>query len=89
MDADVAAINRGEAVRSGDDYLIDGRTYRVKPDGTAFPVSGTGVHRLDRGAFRALGVYDVHGLMEVAERMLDAMAMQPVGRAAYLAERGM
>jgi hypothetical protein len=91
MDADVAAINRGQAVRAGDDYTVNGRTYRLKPDGTTFPVTGVGVHQLDRGAFRALGVYNVHGLTNVAERILDAMAMEPAAREAarraYLAER--
>ncbi len=91
MAADVSAINRGEAVRTGDTYIVNGRTYRVKPDGKAFPVSGAGVHRLDRGAFRALGVYNVHGLSNVAESILDRMGTTPeardTARAAYLAER--
>lgn len=88
---DVAAINRGEAVRQGDTYRINDRMYRVKPNGTAFPVSGDGVHQLDRAAFRALGVYDVHGLTEFAESILDRMGSTPEARAAarapYLAER--
>jgi hypothetical protein len=92
MDGDVAAINRGEAARSGDTYLISGRTYRVKPDGKAFPVSGVGVHQLDRGGFRALGVYNVHGVTDFAEQILDAMSTAPAaraaGRAAHGAERG-
>jgi hypothetical protein len=89
--ADIAAINRGEAIRQGETYLVNGRTYRVKPNGTAFPVSGLGVHRLDRGAFRALGVYNVHGLTEFAESILERMRITPearaTARATYLAER--
>jgi hypothetical protein len=92
MASDVDGINRGEAVRTGDTYSINGRTYRVKPDGKAFPVSGLGVHQLDRGGFRALGVYNVHGVTDAADRILDAMNMTPAaraaGRAAYEAERG-
>jgi hypothetical protein len=92
MDADVAAINHGEAIRNGDTYHINGRMYRVKPDGKAFPVLGVGVHQLDRGGFRALGVYNVHGLLDFAERILDAMSTTPAdrtaGRAAHEAERG-
>jgi hypothetical protein len=92
MTADVDAINRGEAVRTGDTYSINGRTYRVKPDGKAFPVSGLGVHQLDRGGFRALGVYNVHGVTDATDRILDAMNMTPAaraaGRAAYETERG-
>ncbi len=41
---DVAAINRGEAIRQGETYYINGRTHRVKANGAAFPVSGDGVH---------------------------------------------
>jgi len=88
---DVAAINRGEAIRQGETYYINGRTHRVKANGTAFPVSGDGVHRLDRGAFRALGVYNVHGLTEFSESILDRMGSTSEARAAahlaYLAER--
>ena len=91
MVADVAAINRGDAVRSGDTYVVNERTYRVKPDGKAFPVSGVGVHQLDRGSFRALGVYNVHGLSFAAESILDRMNVNPrareLARVAYLAER--
>ena len=91
MAADIAAINRGEAIRTGEAYLVNGRTYRVKPDGKAFPVSGAGVHQLDRGAFRALGVYNVHGLSPAAEAILDRMAVTPeardTARVSYLADR--
>lgn len=91
MAADIAAINRGDAIRTGETYVVNGRTYRVKPDGKAFPVSGVGVHRLDRGAFRALGVYNVHGLSPMAESILDRMGVtqraRDTARVAYLADR--
>ena len=80
MAADIAAINRSEAVRLGETYVINERTYRVKPDGTAFPVAGRGVHRLDRGSFRALGVYNVHGRTEHAEAILDRMEITASAR---------
>lgn len=73
INEDVAAINRGEAQRQGETYTVHGRTYRLKPSGTLYPVSGVGIHPLRRGAFNALGVYNQFGLSPRAEELLDTM----------------
>jgi hypothetical protein len=53
VQADIDGINAGRAVRNGNDYEINGRTYRVE-GGHAYPVSGDGVVEMDRGSYRAL-----------------------------------
>jgi hypothetical protein len=76
---DVRAINEGQAVREGDMYRINGRTYGHH-DGTLYPIDGPGFHRLDRGAFKALGVYNEHGMTPRAEEILDRMRMSEAAR---------
>ncbi|MBI4493028.1 MAG: hypothetical protein HY690_09565 [Chloroflexi bacterium] len=71
--SDIAAINRGEAVRQGSIYLINGRQYGLETSGRAYPIAGPGIHRLSRGAFKALGVYNTFGQTARAEAILDAM----------------
>jgi hypothetical protein len=80
--ADVGAINRGEALRRGDTYSINGRTYRLEPTGRLYPIAGSGIHPLSRDAFKALGVYNQFGLSPRAEEILDQMGKLPVDRAA-------
>ena len=66
VDADLAAINRGEGSwdPAGNGWEVNGRRYGVKPDGVSFPMSGPGVVELDRGEYRALqGVMDAGGDM--------------------------
>jgi hypothetical protein len=92
MDADIAAINRGEAIRHGQTYIVNDRIYGLDPSGVAYPISGPGIHVLDRGAFKALGVYNRFGESARAEEILDAMGVQAASRAAALtawrSERG-
>jgi hypothetical protein len=71
VQADLDAINRGEGVRQGNTFTVNGRTYGVEPNGTAFPMFGAGIHELDRGAYRALGVYNQFGNTPLAEQVLD------------------
>jgi hypothetical protein len=64
MVEDIASINRGEAVRYANDYVVNGRRYRQKSGasgGGSYPVDGPGVHRLTRGEFKALGLYNELG----------------------------
>ena len=92
VQGDIDAINRGEGVRQGDIYVINGRTYRVKQTGVAYPISGPGIHPLGRGASKALGIYDIFGMTDRAEEILDAMEVRPEERAAarviWQVERG-
>jgi hypothetical protein len=77
---DVRAINEGRAVRNGDTYQVNGRTYGHH-DGVLYPMDGPGFHRLDRAAFKALGVYNEFGLTPRAEDILNRMGMAPEARA--------
>ncbi|HOQ27462.1 MAG TPA: hypothetical protein PLH36_01845 [Armatimonadota bacterium] len=79
--ADVEAINVGKARRDGEFYHINGRIYTVH-NGRAVPVSGDGVHQLDRGAYKALMIYNSMGLTPEAEARLDAEKIRPDQRAA-------
>ena len=69
---DVAAINRGAAVRVGDTFEINGRVYGSH-DGTLFPIPGEGFHQLNRGAFKALGVLNKFGDTPLAHKILGQM----------------
>jgi hypothetical protein len=80
MAADVEAINRGEAIRSGERWTVHQRTYHVDAMGHAWPVSGAGVYVLNRAAFLALGIYNEYGLSDVAESLLDLEQVSEVAR---------
>lgn len=84
--ADVQAINAGQAIRQGDRFVVHGRTYGHH-DGTLYPISGLGFHRLDAGAYKALGVYNQfqHQDPERAREILDKMGISEEQRAAALA----
>lgn len=86
--ADVAAINSGLAQRVGDRFIVNGRTYGHH-DGILYPISGPGLHQLDRGGFRALGILNVFGdtprAAEIMQmRKLTAEAIE-AGRTAWRA----
>jgi hypothetical protein len=51
---------------------VNGRTYGVH-DGTLYPISGTGFHQLNRGAFQALGVLNKFGDTSQARVILARM----------------
>jgi hypothetical protein len=82
--ADVEAINAGRAVRQSDRFVVNGRTYGVEPTGTLYPIAGPGVHRLSRGAFNALGVYNQFGRSPRAEEILELMRISAEERAQAL-----
>ncbi|MCQ4166170.1 hypothetical protein [Tahibacter harae] len=72
MRADVEAINKGQGVRDGDFYTVNGRTYQ-RFDDHLVPHDGPGFHNLDRGEFDALGIFNRFGdtpqAMEIAIRV--------------------
>ncbi len=73
VNADVAAINEGNAERTGESFLLsNGRTYGVH-NGTLFPISGPGIHQLNRGAYQALGVLNKFGDTPQAHGILGKM----------------
>ena len=80
---DVAAINSGVAKRVGDKYIVNGRTYGFH-DGTLYPISGSGIHQLNRPAFKALGVLNKFGHTEKASQILENMGISSENIAAAL-----
>jgi hypothetical protein len=73
--ADVAAIRAGSATvgqaPGGEkSYTVNGRTYGAHPNGVLYPISGTGIYQLSRGAFQALAIYNKFGLTPRAEEIL-------------------
>ncbi len=68
---DVAAILAGEGIRNGNRFTVNGREYVLEGGGRLFPVSGDGLYRLGRGAYRALGLYNVRGLDASVEFELE------------------
>lgn len=74
VSADVSAINAGKAAKVGDTFSINGRTYGIH-DGTLYPISGDGFVTLDRGAYKALGVYKKFGVGTKAETILNNMGV--------------
>lgn len=60
VQADVDAINLGQAERVGSDFKINGRIYGVESNGTLFPRSGDGIIEMDRSSYGALQVMIQH-----------------------------
>lgn len=78
MLADTKAINEGQAFREGNTLRIHGRTYGAKISGTKsrlYPISGEGVHRLNRNEFKALGVYNDLGISPRVELIIARMGV--------------
>ncbi len=87
--ADIAAIRAGHArvgrTPGGEvSYTINGRTYGAHANGTLYPMQGDGIHVLDRGAFKALGVYNQVGNTPRAAQILDYMRIGTAERAKAL-----
>ncbi len=80
---DVDAINAGEVTPVNGTYTVNGRTYGVH-NGTLYPISGDGFYQLDRGAYKALGVYRAFGNTARAGEILDNMGMSLDARNAAL-----
>jgi hypothetical protein len=69
---DVSAINSGLAKRVGSTFEINGRVYGFHDD-ILFPISGSGFHQLNRGAYQALGVLNKFGDTPRAREILSKM----------------
>ncbi len=69
--ADVEAIRAGAAVRDGNAFTVNGRSYVLKPGGRLFPRDGDGFFQLSRGAYRALALYNDPVAGADIEAMLD------------------
>jgi hypothetical protein len=89
VNADVSAIRAGRALvgrtPGGEvSYTVHGRTYGAHSNGTLYPMQGEGIHVLDRGAFKALGVYNRFGDTPRAAQILDSMGIGAAERAKAL-----
>jgi hypothetical protein len=82
MNADVAAINRGEGSRVGNSFTINGRTYLIAGEtgDHLVPEVGAGFHTLNRGEFDALGIFNKFGDTEkgweYAGKVADSASVQ-------------
>jgi len=81
--ADVKAIRAGKAIRVAGGYIVNNRTYGVIAD-ELYPVSGEGFYQLNRGAFKALGVFSKFGETPQAAEILAKMKTTEADRAAAL-----
>jgi hypothetical protein len=71
VQADVQAIAEGRAVRDGNAFTVNGRTYVLKERGRLFPRDGDGFYRLTRSTYRALSLYNDRSLDSDPDTMLD------------------
>lgn len=71
VQADVEAVRRGDAVKKGDTFTVNGRSYVMEANGTLYPTTGPGFHLLERPAFKVLGIYKTLGRTDRAEELLD------------------
>ena len=78
--ADVEAIRAGLATRKGNDFVVNDRTYVLKPEGRLFPRNGDGFYQLTRGAYRALALYNDPVPGVDVETMLDRERVSPEER---------
>jgi hypothetical protein len=56
--ADVEDIRAGRAIRTGNRFVVNHRTYILEPGRRLFPRDGDGFYQLGRGAYRALALYN-------------------------------
>ena len=78
--ADVQAIRDGLANRDGNMFVVNARVYVLEPNRRLFPRDGEGFHRLNRGAYRALALYNDPELGVDPERMLDLEGVDEADR---------
>ncbi|MFY2559327.1 hypothetical protein ACN469_16970 [Corallococcus terminator] len=80
-------INEGKAKKGNESgvmtWTLNRRTYGDH-DGTLYPIRGDGVHELNRGAFRALGLYNDFKDTPRAREYMDKMKLPEVDRKAGL-----
>src|SRR5262245_43883316 len=82
FEEDRLAILAGHGARDGNRFLVNEREYILEGGGRLFPVAGSGLVQLGRGAYRALGLYNDSGLVEHVERQLDLELIAESERAA-------
>ncbi|GEN08211.1 hypothetical protein SAMN05443572_106364 [Myxococcus fulvus] len=87
INRDVQDINEGKAKKGNESgvqtWTINRRTYGSH-DGTLYPMRGDGIHELNRGAFKALGIYNEMKDTPRAKEVLDKMKVPEADRKAAL-----
>lgn len=81
---DVALINAGQALRIRNRFIVSGRAYEAKPNGTLFPLDGPGFRVLDRGAYKALQAYNAYGHTAGAKNYLRRAGLSRQAQASGL-----
>lgn len=79
VQADVDAINLGQAERFGNDFKVNGRVYCMESNGTLFPRSGDGVVPMSRREYGALQVMIKYA--DDPQRMATQMGREGYGAA--------
>ena len=74
VNEDVQLIKEGKAVKDGNDYVINGRRYG-QHNGTLYPISGNGLHSLNRIEYKTLGVLNKFGDTPQANQILRSMGV--------------
>lgn len=84
---DVKEINEGKARKGNESgvmtWTLNRRTYGDH-GGTLYPIRGDGVHELNRGAYRALGLYNDFKDTPRAREYMDKMKIPEADRKAGL-----
>jgi hypothetical protein len=75
---DVADINAGNAIRNGNDIIVNGRTYGLKGNGDIFPRFGPELVQLNRSQARILGMLNEGG-EETARPFANALIQKQLG----------
>lgn len=67
----------GQVKKSGRYLFVNGRTYGVH-DRTLYPMSGAGLYTLDRGWYKALGVFNKFGNTPQSNDILNKIGIYSV-----------
>ncbi|NVI97945.1 hypothetical protein HUW63_29015 [Myxococcus sp. AM001] len=85
---DVKEINEGKAKQGNASgtvtWTLNKRTYGAHSNGTLFPIRGAGFHELNRGAYKALEVYNKFKDTPRAKEIMDKIGIPPADRKAAL-----
>ncbi|MFY1825037.1 hypothetical protein ACN47A_03925 [Myxococcus fulvus] len=80
---DVQDINEGKA-KKGNESGVQTWTINRRTHGSLHPMRGDGIHELNRGAFKALGIYNEMKDTPRAKEVLDKMKVPEADRKAAL-----
>ena len=73
------AINAGQAIRNGNNFTINGRTYE-KHDDTLYLISGNSFISIDKNAYKALDIYKNLMILPQANTIFDKINISQASR---------